>query len=218
MTQDGTDDQSVEIYLKQAEIARQRLAWDDAVKVYQIALRQAPDDRRLRLGLAQSYEAKAQQAGLKPMFLMALQEYWRLVGQDPTDPKLHDGLLAVAMKADRMEDTLAEYQVRQKDHPEVEAYKEAFKKLQALLLLRAEPVVAASQSPKGFAHTLMSRIVPFLFLGCLIGWLVVAMKMGPGGAANPNLKATAAVLSKSSFFLIAIYLGYQVFLRLRSSK
>ena len=37
MTEDGTD-QSVEIYLKQAEIAPQRLAWDDAIKVYHSAV------------------------------------------------------------------------------------------------------------------------------------------------------------------------------------
>ncbi len=220
MMSESADISSVDGFIKQAEAARQRQAWDDAIKVYQVALRQAAEDPRLRLGLAQSYEAKARQIGLKPLFLVALQEYWRLVNANPADVKAVDGLLAVAFNAGQLPEVMEEFRDRIKKYPEIGSYRTIFKKIETLFLFSAEPRKTMAAGPRGAIHTILGRVLPFVALACLLGWVVVQMKAGKTPAAElpVAVRVLQAIFAKFGIFSIVAYGVYQTHLRLRSSR
>jgi tetratricopeptide (TPR) repeat protein len=219
MTSNDDDLSTSQGYLKQAEAARQRQAWDEAIKIYQVALRQLPDDGPLRLGLAQAYEAKARQMNLKPIFLMALQEYWRLIHVDPSNVKAVDGLLAVAYNAGQLAEVMEEFRALMTTFPEVDAYKQAFKKIETLFLFSAEPNKTAAAGSPGIVHTILGRGAPLAALVCLLGWVIVRMKGGPTGESlSPLMRGLQALFFKTTFFLMLTYVGYQGFLRLRNTK
>lgn len=210
---------SLEVLLKEADNARQRQWWDEAVKLHQAALKAFPDEPRLRLGLAQSYEGKARQTGLNPFFLMALQEYWRLVNANPADVKAVDGLLAAAYNAGQLDEVMEEFRSRMNQHPEVEAYKTTFKKIETLFLFSAEPRKSTAPGPNGFLHLLVGKILPFVALACFLGWFFLRLKAGSGGGAiSPTVRLLEAALPRFSVFSILAYLIYQGYLRLRSSR
>lgn len=210
---------SLETLLKEADNARQRQWWDEAVKLHQAALKAFPDETRLRLGLAQSYEGKARQTGLNPFFLMALQEYWRLVNANPGDVKAVDGLLAAAYNAGQLDEVMEEFRSRMNQHPDVEAYKTTFKKIETLFLFSAEPRKPTAPGPQGILHVLAGKILPFVALACFLGWFFLRLKAGPNGdTLSPTTRLMESVLSRFSVFAILGYLFYQGYLRLRSSR
>lgn len=209
---------SLDSFLKQADIARQRQAWDDVIKIYQVALKQAPEDRRFRFGLAQAYSAKADQSGFKAMHQRALEEFWRLVNGDPSDVKAHDGLLATAVKADQLADVMEEYRQRMTRLPENSFYKDAFKKIQTLYFLRAEPTKVTAASG-GFLNVFAGRLAPLGALGCLLAWVFVRMKIGPNAeTAGRTLLLLESVLGRLGFFLILGSLAYYAYRIFRTRK
>lgn len=208
---------SSEGYLKQAEAARQKQAWDEAIKVYQIALRQLPDDLPLHLALAQAYEAKARQTNIKALSEMAIQEFWRVVRADPTQTKAVDGLLAAAYNAGRLSEVMEEFRGLMAAHPEVEAFKMAFKKIETLFLFSAAPPpVGGSGGP---LQTAMERGAPLAALVSLLGWVVVRMKGGPTGESlSPLMRGLQELFLKFGVFSAVAYLGYLGFTRLRKTQ
>lgn len=218
MTSSDDTQASVEAFLKQAEIARQRQSWDDVIKIFQVALKQMPEERRFRHGLAQAYGAKADRAGFKPLFQRSVEEYWRLVNSDPLDVRAHDGLLAAAVRADQLPDVMEEYRARMNQQPDLEIYRETFKKIQTLYFLKAEPAKPVAAGSK-FLHTAMARVAPLLSLALLIGWVILTFKIGPNRAsANPKLLATSAALLRIGLFVLAGSLVYQGVRFFRTSK
>lgn len=212
-------DPAADSVLKEAELARQHQLWDDSVKMLQTAIKQNPSDGRLRLALAQSYEGKARQTGVDSFFLMALQEYWRLVNANPGDVKAVDGLLAAAYNGGQLSEVMEEIRARMAKNPEIDAYKVVFKKIETLFLFSAEPKKAATAGPKGFVHLLASRILPFVSLACFIAWTILRLKSGAqGGSLSANARLLDVALSRFALFSILGYLGYQAFLRIRSSR
>lgn len=208
----------VDAFVKQAEIARQKQAWDDVVKIYQIALKQIPEDRRLRHGLAAAYVAKADRMAFRPFYQHALGEYWRLVNSDPKDEKAHDGLLTAAEKANQLGDLVEEYRARLARGVDVECYREAFKKIQAIYFLKAEPQREAPPS-EGFIRTAFGRIAPIVALVCLVGWTIVRLKIGPHEElASPKMLATAKALLRTGGFSLLASLSYYVIRFFRTSK
>lgn len=216
MTSDA-EELSLDSFLKQADIARQRQAWDDVIKIFQVALKQAPEDRRFRFGLAQAYSAKADQSGFKAMHQRALEEFWWLVNSDPSDMKAHDGLLATAVKADQLADVMEEYRQRMTRLPENAFYKDAFKKIQTLYFLRAEPKKQTSGG--GFVNVVAGRLAPLGALGCLLAWVFVRMKIGPNAdTASRSLIVMESIFGRLGFFLILGALGYYAFRIFRTRK
>ncbi len=208
----------VEGFLKQADIARQRQASDDVLKIFQIALRQVPDDRRLRHGLAAAYVAKADRVSFKPFYQHALEEYWRLVNSDPKDAKAHEGLMTAAVKADQLAEVMEEYRARIARGAEAESYKEAFKKIQTLYFLKAEPVQNSGPSG-GFVRTVFGRAAPILALVCLIVWVIVRQKMGlQPDSASPKLAAFAVLMGRTGIFSLVASLTYYSIRLFHSSK
>lgn len=208
----------VDAFIKQAEIARQKQAWDDVVKIYQIALKQIPEDRRLRHGLAAAYVAKADRAAFRPLYQHALEEYWRLVNSDPKDHKAHDGLLTAAEKADQLGELVDEYKARLARGSDVESYRVAFKKIQAIYFLKAEPQREAV-STGGFIRTAFGRVAPIVALVCLVGWTVVRLKIGPReDIASPKMIAAAKALLRTGGFSLLASLFYYTFRFFRTSK
>jgi tetratricopeptide (TPR) repeat protein len=208
----------VEAFIRQADIARQKQAWDDVVKIFQIALKQIPEDRKLRHGLAAAYVAKADRMAFPPFYQHAMEEYWRLVNSDPKDEKAHEGLLTSAVKADHLGDVMDEYRSRLARGSEVECYRAAFKKIQALYFLKAEP---QKQDPAagGLVRTAFGRVAPILALVCLVGWTVVRLKIGPqADMASPKLLATATFFVRTGFFAGIASLSYFAIRYLRTSK
>lgn len=209
---------SVEAFLKQADIARQKQAWDDVVKIFQIALKQIPENRQLRHGLAAGYIAKADRMAFRPFYHHAVEEYWRLVNSDPKDEKAHEGLLTAAVKADQLADVLEEYRARLARGTEVECYRAAFKKIQALYLLKAEPQQEIHPSG-GFARAVFGRAAPLVALACLVAWIVIRIKIGPRPElASPKLVATATVLIRTGLFTFLSSLTYYVIRFFRNSN
>lgn len=205
-------------FLKQADIARQRQAWDDVLKIFQIALKQVPDDRRLRHGLAAAYVAKADRVSFKPFYQHALEEYWRLVNSDPKDAKAHEGLMTAAVKADQLAEVMEEYRARIARGVETDSYKEAFKKIQTLYFLKAEPV-QTSGSSGGFLRTVFGRVAPILALVCLIVWVILRQKIGlQPDSASPKLAAIAVVTGRAGFFSFIASLVYYSIRLFHSSK
>ncbi|MBK8574128.1 MAG: hypothetical protein IPN90_00070 [Elusimicrobia bacterium] len=214
----GENEPIVEGFLKQADIARQKQAWDDVVKIFQIALKQIPDDRRLRHGLAAGYTAKADRLSFRPFYQHAIEEYWRLVNSDPKDEKAHEGLLTAAVKADQLADVMEEYRARLARGSEVDCYRSAFKKIQALYLLRAEP---QKETPPtgGFLRTAFGRVAPLVALVCLVGWTVVRIKIGPHpDAASPKMLAAATALVRTGIFSFMVSFFYYLVRFLRSKN
>lgn len=208
----------VEAFIKQADIARQKQAWDDVVKIFQIALKQIPEDRRLRHGLAAGYVAKADRMAFRPFYQHAIEEYWRLVNSDPKDEKAHEGLLTAAVKADQLGDVMDEYRARLARGSEIESYRGAFKKIQALYLLKAEPNREAAPAG-GFIRTAFGRVAPLVALVCLVGWTIVRMKIGPRPeVASPKMVATATVLVRTASFALLASLSYYTIRFFRTSK
>ncbi len=208
----------VEAFVKQADIARQKQAWDDVLKIFQIALKQIPDDRRLRHGLAAAYVAKADRMAFRPFYQHAIEEYWRLVNSDPKDEKAHEGLLTAAVKADQLGDVMDEYRARLARGSEVESYRAAFKKIQALYFLKAEPQPEAP-SGGGFIRTALGRVAPIVALVCLVGWTVVRLKIGPRSEmASPKMIAAATALVRTGLFSLLASLSYYTVRFLRNSK
>lgn len=208
----------VEAFIKQADIARQKQAWDDVVKIFQVALKQIPEDRQLRHGLAAAYVAKADRMSFRPFYQHAMEEYWRLVNADPKDDKAHEGLLTSAVKADQLGDVMEEYRARLARGSEVECYRAAFKKIQALYFLKAEPQREAPATG-GFIRKAFGRAAPILALLCLIGWTVVRLKIGPNSeVASPKLLATATALFRTGMFAFLVSVSYYTLRILRSSK
>lgn len=214
----GADESSVEAFLKQADIARQRQAWDDVIKIFQVALKQAPEERRFRFGLANAYSGKADQAGFRPLHQRALEEYWRLVNSDPSDDKAHDALLATAVKADQLAEVMEEYRSLMAKFPESTIYRDTFKKIQTLYFLRAEPVQPAPAGG-GIIHILAGRAAPLGALGCLLGWVVVRGKIGANiASAGKNLLLMNAVFSRVGLFLFFGSLAYYTLRYLRTRR
>ncbi len=212
------NDPIVEAFIKQADIARQKQAWDDVVKIFQIALKQIPEDRRLRHGLAAAYVAKADRMAFRPFYQHAIEEYWGLVNSDPKDEKAHEGLLTASVKADQLGDVMEEYRARLARGSEVESYRGAFKKIQALYFLKAEPQREAP-SAGGFIRTAFGRIAPLLALICLVGWTIVRLKIGPRSEiASPKMLAAATALGRTGAFALLTSLSYYTFRFLRTSK
>lgn len=208
----------VEAFLKQADIARQKQAWDDVLKIYQIALKQIPNDRQLRHGLASAYVAKADRMSFRPFYQHAIEEYWHLVNSDPKDEKAHEGLLTAAVKADQLADVMEEYRARLARGTDVESYRAAFKKIQALYFLKAEPQRDTASSG-GFLRTALGRVAPAVALLCLIGWTVVRLKIGTRPeTASPKLLAAATVLVRTTIFSFLATLSYHIPRFLRASK
>lgn len=215
---EGDNAPIVEAFLKQADIARQKQAWDDVVKIFQIALKQIPDDRQLRHGLAAGFVAKADRLSFRPFYQHAIEEYWRLVNSDPKDDKAHEGLMTAAVKADQLSDVMEEYRARLARGTDVVCYREAFKKIQALYFLKAEPH-RDTQSTVGFVQTAFGRVAPAVALLSLIAWTVVRLKIGPkADMASPRLLATATVLIRTSVFTFLGSLFYYIVRFLRTSN
>lgn len=154
----------------------------------------------------------------RPFYQHAIEEYWRLVNADPKDEKAHEGLLTAAVKADQLADVMEEYRARLARGTEAECYRTAFKKIQALYLLKAEPQQETS-SGGGFVRTVFGRVAPLVALVCLVGWTVVRMKIGPRpDLASPKLVATATVLVRTGFFTFLSSLSYYIIRFLRTSN
>ncbi len=212
------NDVVVEGFLKQADIARQRQSWDDVLKIFQIALRQVPDDRRLRHGLAAAYVSKADRVSFKPFYQHALEEYWRLVNSDPKDPRAHEGLMTAAVKADQLAEVMEEYRARIARGVEAESYKEAFKKIQTLYFLKAEPVQSSAPSG-GFVRTVFGRAAPIVALVCLIVWVIVRQKIGvQPDSESPKLAAFAVLMGRTGIFSFVASLFYYSIRFFQSSK
>jgi hypothetical protein len=208
----------VEAFLKQAEIARQKQAWDDVVRIFQIALKQIPDNRQLQHGLAAAFVSKADRMSFRPFYQHAIEEYWRLVNSNPKDDRAHEGLLTAAVKADQLGEVMEEYRARLARGTEVECYRAAFKKIQALYFMRVE---TQGSGPKtaGFFPFLFGRAAPIVALMCLVGWVVLRMKIGPRPElSSPKMLAVAAVLVRTGIFSFLVSLGYYIFRILRTSK
>ncbi|MBL0058213.1 MAG: hypothetical protein IPP35_03700 [Elusimicrobia bacterium] len=194
---------TIEAFLKQADIARQRQAWDDVVKIFQVALKQLPEERALRRGLAAAYVAKADRMGFKPMYQRAMEEYWRLVTSDPSDELSHEGLLTAAVKADQLGEVLEEYRARIARSPDVDFYRAAFKKIQALYLMRVETKTDAAPGGR-FVPLILGRVAPIVALLCLVGWVVVRFKIGPHPElASPKLIAVEHLLGRTGSFVLS---------------
>jgi tetratricopeptide (TPR) repeat protein len=208
----------VEAFLKQAEIARQKLAWDDVVKIFQIALKQIPGNRSLRRGLAAAYVSKADRMSFRPFYHHAMEEYWRLVNSDPKDEQAHDGLLTAAVKADQLGEVMEEYRARLARGTEVECYRAAFKKIQALYFLRAEPQRDAPSSTDYFKFV-FGRVAPIVSLVCLIAWVILRVKIGPQpDMASPKMLAFATFFIRTGIFTFLVSLVYYALRIIRSSK
>ncbi len=216
----GNDENAstLEAFLKQADIARQRQAWDDVVKIFQVALKQLPEERSLRRGLAAAYVAKADRMGFKPMYQRAMEEYWRLVTSDPSDDLAHEGLLTAAVKADQLGEVLEEYRARIARNPEVVFYRAAFKKIQALYLMRVE-TKTDGPPPGRLVPLLLGRVAPIVALLCFVGWIVVRLKIGPHPElASPKILAVAVLLRRTSAFLFVGSFAFYAIRYLRTSR
>jgi tetratricopeptide (TPR) repeat protein len=205
----------VDVFLKQADIARQRQGWDDAIKIYQLALKQAPSDVRLHLGLAQSYQSKGDQAVSPPHYLMALQAYWRVLTLDPAHAKANDGILAAAQRAGQLQEVMEEFQARAARHPEIAAYKETFKKIQTILLMSVTQAQVGATAPAGFIHMLMARVAPLASVLLIIGSVVLRGYARYKGGA-PTLEALGSIALKTGFFALFVAVGYRLYSRSRN--
>lgn|GEM_PF-3528165 len=209
---------SVDSFLRQADIARQKHLWDDAVRIYQVALLQIPDERRFHHGLAQVYGAKADHTGLTMFHQKAMDEYWRLIHSDPSDEKAHDALLAATVRSNLLGEVMEEYRSRMKQFPDVVAYANTFKKIQTLYFLKTSPVAQVETTGFGRLHKILTRGVPLVAFAFIIVWVVLTVKIGPRrDIANPKLLVASVTSLRIGLFLLAGSLTYQIVRFFRSS-
>jgi tetratricopeptide (TPR) repeat protein len=209
---------SIEIFLRQAEIFRQKQAYGDLLKTFHLALKEFPTDLRLLHGLAQAYEA---QAGVsfdgKALLRQAVDGYWRVISLDPADTAAHDGLVAAALKADLVEEVFETYRERAKQFPDVPAYRDAIKKIQAVLTMRVDRPLE-TPAVGGLVNTVFARITPLAGLLSLATWgVITALKKRPEGVSK-MVAAVGVSLGRAGIVLVLCYAGYLFYRRLQSAS
>lgn len=203
---------TAEVYLQQAEAARQKMVWEEAIRLYRLTLKSTPDNLRARRGLAQAYEAKGQEPGGKAFLQMAMEEYRRIAAIDPSSPEPHDALLAAAVRTGQLEELVGEYKVRVAKDPGNEALRVAFRKMQTLFFLQAEPRKAASLPRHKMTWWVLEGALPLVSLLSLVAGLILRT-YGANFAFGPLL---SKALLRSSWFGLLVYLIYKMFLSLRN--
>ncbi len=202
-----------ELFL-QAEEARRRQVWEKAIRCYRFSLQKDPSRKDALRGLALSYEAKSLEPGYESYLSSAMEQYRKIIALDPACGPAHDGLLVAAAKSGLLDELMKEYKERIAAGGSVHAFRDAFRKMQTLLLLRAAPIKTAPPPVPPLLSLLFGLVAPGVGVLTLIGAVLVRLK---GGAA-PTALLIAYGLAKISFFSFLSFLGYKVFLYWRVSS
>lgn len=194
----------------QAEASRHRQVWEEAMRLYRFALQKSPDKPEFRYGLALAYEGKAKEPGYESYLHSAITEYRKIIASDPGWAKAHDALLAASLKADLLDDLLAEYQAKITAGKDVQMFKDTLRKIQALLILKAAPVVKATPPPPLLSF-LLGFAAPGIGVVTLIAALIIRLK-GGGAEASGLIAMGLMKLSLGgflSFFCFKVYVYWR---------
>jgi len=206
--------ESAEVLFLQAEEARRHQVWETAIRHYRFALQKDPSRKDALHGLALSYEAKSLEPGYESYLSSAMEQYRKMIALDSACGMAHDGLLVAAAKMGLLNELMEEYRKRIASGGPVQAFREAFRKMQTLLLLQAAPVKKGGSPPPPIFSLLFGVVAPGVAILTLIGAILVRVK---GGSA-PTATLIAYGLAKISFFSFLSFLGYKVFLYWRVSS
>lgn len=193
---------------REAEEARHKQIWEKAIRAYQRALKEAPGDVRLRLGLGRAYEGKSRDNDAQAFLLLAMEQYRLALQTDPRSQEAHDALLAATAKTDGLEDLLKEYRARLAKNPADELCRAAIRKMETLLLLRVKPPETAAPQASRFTWFLMERLLPVTGLGLVLGSVLTRIKAG-----SPMAHTLEVAFLRSGAFFLALFLVYKLLLR-----
>jgi tetratricopeptide (TPR) repeat protein len=202
---------SLYAFLRQGDAALEKKAWGEAVRIYELALQQRPEDLyslRLYYGLAQAYEGKSRDEG-EPFLLKAMDQYRKMIDLDPECTEAHDGLLAAATKTQQLQGLLDEYKARLAADPSSEIYRNSFRKIEALLLMQAKPREPIHK-PHRFTWMLLEVGLPLFSLLGFLGHIFFRVQKKFVAA-----EAIGSLLLRTSFFLLSVYLFYKVYMHFR---
>ncbi len=197
-----------------AEAARHRQVWEEAIRLYRFALQKSPSHMKAIHGLALSYEAKSREPGYGSYLESAMGEYRKMTALEPRLREAHDGLLAAAVRAGLLDELMEEYKSRISRGGDVLAFQECFRKMQALLLLRADPVKRDASPPPAAISFLFGLIAPGMGLICAGAALFLRVK----GGGSQNALLISYGLMKLAFGAFTSFLGYKIFLYWRVSR
>lgn len=203
--------ESAEELYAQAETARHKQVWEEAIRLYRFALQKSPNHKESIQGLALAYQEKSREPGYESYFQSAVGEYRKLVLLDPLDPKAHDALLAAVLKADTLDALLDDYKRLAAQSSQPQIFKDGIRKIQTLLLLRTSNVKKGPPPLPGFVNLIFSLIAPGVAVVALIAGVIVRLK----GQTDTSTLFTLA-LFKTSFAAFFSFIGYKIFVYLRS--
>lgn len=194
-----------------AEDYRHRQVWEEAIRHYRFVLLKSPRRAEALFGLALSYEAKAREPGYESYLSAAAGEYRKIIGIDPAIGKAHDGLLAVSAKLGQLDGLMEEYKARIARGGEITPFKDAFRKIQAMLIMQASPARKPPPPVPGFISILFGWVTPGV--GFLAAAAAVFVRLKGSPDTSPIVAAGLGKLSLMSFML---FLGYKLYVYWRS--
>jgi hypothetical protein len=198
----------------QAEDFRHRQVWEEAIRLYRFCLQKDPARLDAAFGLAQTYEGKAREPGYESYAQSAMAEYRRITILDPSSSRAHDALLAAGLKADSLDELLADYKSRLAKAGEQEVFRSVIRKIEALLLLKAAPVKVVAFRPPPFIAVLFGLLAPGVAVLSIIASLILRLKGGQEGTAP----LIAAVLMKVSVASFIAFVAYKLYVSWRSTR
>jgi tetratricopeptide (TPR) repeat protein len=204
----------IEALFQQAEVARQRQVWEEAIRLYRQTLLIDPTRIKSRLGLGQCYEAKSREEGFQACLQMALDEYRKAVRQDPSCVPAYDALLAVAVKTRDLDVVLDECKATLLASPDNPVLKEVIRKIQTLLLMQTERKSDVTSPPPPLVSFLFGLVAPGLALLSTAAYILLRLK----GGGLENAALIGQVLIKVAVAAVVSFLGYKTYLVWRHTR